>query len=107
MIKDVKMVRDQSKTQPQNCKGELTPESISERVSDRVQDRFTHYPDRATGKEYEANRPSGNQAGKLTPVTSEGAHECLSYYHESGVLFAEDVGQHMAFLPEVDMCWAR
>ena len=48
------------------------------------------------------DRPTIRRTQK-TPITSEGAHKCSSYYHESGVLFVENVGQHMTVLPEVDM----
>ena len=39
----------------------------------------------------------------MTSIASERARKRLSYHHEGGVLFAEDIGQHMAVLPELDV----
>ena len=96
-------MRDQLEIQPNDCKGEITLEPISEMVADRMQDRSTIHPDVITGEECEAHRPSNHQANQKIPITNEGAHEGSSHHHESGVLFAKDVGQHVAVLPEVDV----
>ena len=37
----------------------------------------------------------------LTNESEDGKPECSTYYHESGELFAEEVDQHMAVLPEI------
>ena len=37
----------------------------------------------------------------LTNESEDGKPECSAYYHESGELFAEEVDQHMAVLPEI------
>ena len=39
----------------------------------------------------------------MTPIASEEVHESLYYHHESGVLVAEGVGQHIVVLTVVDM----
>ena len=39
--------------------------------------------------------------GMLTQENEEGTHGNSIIYHESGKLYAEDVDQHMAVLPEV------
>ena len=72
-------------------------------VPDRMQDRSTNHPDGTTDEDGEAHRPFDHQASQKAANKSEEIHECSLYYHESGVLFAEDVGQHMAVLPEVDV----
>ena len=57
-----------------------------------------------TDKECDAHRRSNLKAEQITPIAGEEeVNERSSHYHESGVLFAEDVGQHMAVLPEVDV----
>ena len=100
---DIALVRNQSETQPNECKGKRTPEPFKRSIPYRMQDRFTNHPDGTTGKNGQAHRPSDHQANQKAEKTSEGIHECMSYYHISGVLFAEDVGQNTAVLPEVDV----
>ena len=39
--------------------------------------------------------------GMLMEQNEEGKHRNSSYHHESGELYAEDVEQHMAVLPEI------
>ena len=102
VIRDDEIVRNPSETHSQVWLEEPTSKLDSARGSDRKQDRSTHHPDMITDKECDAHRRSNLKAEQITSIAGEEeVNERSSYYHESGVLFAEDVGQHMAVLPEV------
>uniref|UniRef100_A0AAV1UAC7 Uncharacterized protein n=1 Tax=Peronospora matthiolae TaxID=2874970 RepID=A0AAV1UAC7_9STRA len=101
-MNDTKLVQEQSKTHPHECEEKLTPESITNMLPDRMQNKSPDSPDGITVGSGEVCRPPDHLGYQEAAITGEGEQECTSYQHAVGKLFVEDVGQHMAVLPEVD-----
>uniref|UniRef100_A0AAV1TXZ4 Uncharacterized protein n=1 Tax=Peronospora matthiolae TaxID=2874970 RepID=A0AAV1TXZ4_9STRA len=109
LINDTTLVHEQSEMHPHECEEKLTPESIKDMIPDRKQNKSPDSPDRTFVKDEEVYRPPDHLGDQEEAVADAGEQECTSYQRSGGTLFAEDVGQHMAVLSEVDttLCEVR
>uniref|UniRef100_A0AAV1VFM4 Reverse transcriptase n=1 Tax=Peronospora matthiolae TaxID=2874970 RepID=A0AAV1VFM4_9STRA len=101
-MKDTTLVHENSETHPHECGDNLNPESIKDMVLDSMQDKSPNSLDGITVGDGEVYLPPDRLGYQEAAVTGEGEQDCTSYQHAGATLFAEDVGQHMAVLPEVN-----
>uniref|UniRef100_A0AAV1TZ85 Uncharacterized protein n=1 Tax=Peronospora matthiolae TaxID=2874970 RepID=A0AAV1TZ85_9STRA len=102
-MNDTTLVYEQSEMHPHEFEEKLTTESIKDMIPDRMQNKSPDSPDGITVGDGEVNQPPDHLGDREAAVTGEGEQECKSYQHAGETLFAEDVGQHMAVLLDVDM----
>uniref|UniRef100_A0AAV1VFN7 Reverse transcriptase n=1 Tax=Peronospora matthiolae TaxID=2874970 RepID=A0AAV1VFN7_9STRA len=86
----------------------MTPKDYHE-ITDPLQGQSNCHPDGIKVKDREVHGQSTRLDDDVKAVTIEGevmendVPDELTYYHEGGELFAEDVEQHMAVLSEVSI----
>ena len=97
------LVHERSGTHSRECEEKSTPEMIKNVIADRIQNESLDHPDGITDEDGKVHRWTDHLRDQEAEVIGEGEHECTSYQHAGETLFAEDVGQHMAVLPEVDI----